>query len=296
MSEKLPYGTKLPAQSDAAGGTTADTLPDETIAIITGGARGIGRHLAEAFARSGYHVALTATSAARAESVASEIAEATGGEASGHGLIVDDAASVGAFKEAILELESRTSRRAQVLINNAGRIESSEGPLWDADPDSLAGVVQANVLGVALMVNAFAPVLIGSAEASGRASRIIDLNSGSGSKGTPAYGVYSASKAALFRIADSVVHYGHDLGLRIFEMAPGVVETEMTKSMPVHDFRGEGDWTTSEQVTGLALDLASGSLDAFTGRYVRAGADTKESLLAEAAGGLSDSTRRLVLG
>ena len=61
-------------------------------------------------------------------------------------------------------------------------------------------------------------------------------------------------------------------------------------------FRTEGDWTTPEQVTGLALALASGSLDAFTGRYVRAGADTEESLRAEAAAGLSDSTRRLVLG
>src|SRR5699024_10740770 len=119
-------------------------------------------------------------------------------------------------------------------------------------------------------------------------SRIIDLNSGSGAKGTPAYAVYSASKAALFRIADSVVQYGHEKGLRIFEMAPGVVETSMTKSMPVHDFRQGDDWTSPEQVTDLALALSSGTLDAFTGRYVRAGADSEESLLAEASG-LEDS-------
>jgi NAD(P)-dependent dehydrogenase (short-subunit alcohol dehydrogenase family) len=72
--------------------------------------------------------------------------------------------------------------------------------------------------------------------------------------------VYSASKAALFRIADSVVHFGHDKGLRIFEMAPGVVETAMTKSMPVHDFRQGDDWTTPADVTDLALALASGTL------------------------------------
>jgi len=69
----------------------------------------------------------------------------------------------------------------------------------------------------------------------------------------------------------------------------------MTKSMPVHDFRTGDDWTSPEQVTGLALALASGTLDAFTGRYVRAGADPEESLLAEAAG-LADKTRRMVLG
>ncbi|MGN6037083.1 SDR family NAD(P)-dependent oxidoreductase [Brevibacterium casei] len=293
MSEKLPYGTRMPADS---ANTEATAVPEETIALITGGARGIGRHLAEAFARAGYRVVVTATSAVKAREAAAEIAGETGGKATGFGLTVDDAASVAELKAAVTGLESETGQRLQVLVNNAGRIESTEGPLWDADPESLAGVVGANVLGVALMVNAFAPVLIAAAEATGRPSRIIDLNSGSGAKGTPAYAVYSASKASLFRIADSVVHFGHGQGLRIFEMAPGVVETAMTKSMPVHDFRTDGDWTTPEQVTDLALALASGSLDAFTGRYIRAGADTEESLRAEAAAGLSDSTRRLVLG
>lgn len=214
----------------------------------------------------------------------------------GVGLRTDDIASVKALRESVTALEAETGKRLQVLINNAGRIESTEGPLWDADPESLKGVVDANVTGVALMVNVFAPVLIAGAEATGRPSRIIDLNSGSGAQGTPAYAVYSASKASLFRLADSVVHFGHEKGLRIFEMAPGVVETAMTKSMPVHDFRTGDDWTSPEQVTDLALALASGTLDAFTGRYVRAGKDSEESLLTEAAGGLSDSTRRLVLG
>lgn len=274
---------------------TATAVPSKTIALITGGARGIGRHLSEAFAKAGYHVIVTATSASNAEAAADEIGEVTGGAVTGVGLRTDDIAAVKALHESVVALEAETGKRLQVLINNAGRIESTEGPLWDADPESLKGVVEANVLGVALMVNVFAPVLIGSAEATGHPSRIIDLNSGSGAKGTPAYAVYSASKASLFRIADSVVHFGHDKGLRIFEMAPGVVETAMTKSMPVHDFREGDDWTSPEQVTDLALALASGTLDAFTGRYVRAGADSEESLLAEAVDGLAESNRRLVL-
>ena len=293
MTEKLPYGTNLPADL-ASGDATA--VPTETIAVVTGGARGIGRYLSEAFASAGYHVVVTATAADKAEKAAAEIVDSTGGAATGYGLRADDIDSVSAFRESVTALETDAGRRLQVLVNNAGRIESTEGPLWEADPESIKGVVDANVLGVALMINAFAPVLITNAEATGRPSRIIDLNSGSGAQGTPAYAVYSASKASLFRIADSVVHFGHDKGLRIFEMAPGVVETEMTKSMPVHDFRGEGDWTSPEQVTDLAVALASGALDAFTGRYVRAGADSEESLLAGNAAELADSTRRLVLG
>ncbi|SMX78748.1 SDR family oxidoreductase [Brevibacterium aurantiacum] len=293
MTEKLPYGTNLPTEGASAGATA---VPSETIAVVTGGARGIGRYLSEAFAKAGYHVVVTATSASKAEAAAAEIVEATGGAVTGLELRADDIDSVSALRIAVAALESESGRRMQVLVNNAGRIESTEGPLWEADPESIKGVVDANVLGVALMVNAFAPVLIAGADATGRPSRIIDLNSGSGAQGTPAYSVYSASKASLFRLADSVVHFGHDKGLRIFEMAPGVVETAMTKSMPVHDFREGDDWTSPEQVTGLALALASGTLDAFTGRYVRAGADSEELLLAEASGGLPESTRRLVLG
>lgn len=293
MTEKLPYGTNLPA--DAVSGD-ATAVPAETIAVVTGGARGIGRYLSEAFANAGYHVVITATAADKAEKAAAEIVDSTGGAATGYGLRADDIDSVSAFRESVTALETDTDRHLQVLVNNAGRIESTEGPLWEADPESIKGVVDANVLGVALMINTFAPVLITNAEAVGRPSRIIDLNSGSGAKGTPAYAVYSASKASLFRIADSVVHFGHEKGLRIFEMAPGVVETTMTKSMPVHDFRGEGDWTSPEQVTDLAVALASGTLDAFTGRYVRAGADSEESLLAGGAAELADSARRLVLG
>ena len=296
MSENQSHHTTAPTGTTGTTGTKpeATAIPAETLAIITGGGRGIGRYLSEAFARAGYHVIVTATSADRAEAAAAEITDATGAAVTGVGLRTDDADSVASLREAVSALESETGRRLQVLINNAGRIESTEGPLWEADPESIKGVVDANVLGVALMINAFAPALIASAEATERPSRIIDLNSGSGAQGTPAYAVYSASKAALFRLADSVVRFGHDQGLRIFEMAPGVVETAMTKSMPVHDFRGEGDWTSPQQVSDLALALASGTLDAFTGRYVRAGADTEESLLAEAEP--ADSTRRLVLG
>lgn len=65
-----------------------------------------------------------------------------------------------------------------MLIKNAWRIESTKASLWEGDPDSLRAVVSANDLGVALMVNSFAPLLMMNPEAPRRSSRIIDFNSG----------------------------------------------------------------------------------------------------------------------
>jgi NAD(P)-dependent dehydrogenase (short-subunit alcohol dehydrogenase family) len=120
--------------------------------------------------------------------------------------------------------------------------------------------------------------------------RIIDLNSGSGAHGTPAHAVYAASKAGLFRIAESLVVHGHDRGLRVFEMAPGVVESDMTRSMPMHDYRTGADWTDPQEVADLAVGLASGLLD---------GVDTPQSLAdaqpALVSGEAGEDFRRLAL-
>lgn len=278
--------------SSAHPDSTADHNSD--LAVITGGARGIGRHLAVAFARAGYAVLLSATDADRAHAAAAEVAREAGADSyrvRGAAVDAGDPESVRRFAAEVTAAAAATDTRLRVLINNAGRIESTEGPIWDADPQSIAAVISANVTGPLLLVNALAPVLLQTAADTETPARIIDLNSGSGAQGTNAYAAYSASKLALFRLADSVQHYGYDRGLRIFEMSPGVIRSDMTQSMPVHDDRSE--WTDPAEVTDLALALAAGGLDAWSGRYVRAGVDTPASLEARAAAGdLGEGTRR----
>lgn len=266
------------------------------LVLITGGTRGIGRHLAAGFAAAGHPVLLTATSAERAQETAEQIAAdaGTGTAVFGAALDVTDAASIESLLARVRDLEAAHDLHLGVLVNNAGVIESTEGPVWEADPADLRRVIETNTLGPLLMLQRFAPHLLAVAEQTGEPTRIIDLNSGSGATGTPAYPAYSASKAALFRVADSVHHFGWDRGLRIFEMSPGVIESDMTHSMPVHDHRTGSDWTSPEDLVALALALAGGGLDAWSGRYMRAGVDTPESLAAR-ADSLGDTARRLRL-
>lgn len=269
-------------------------MNDSTLVLVTGGSRGIGRHLAAGFAAAGHPVLLTATSAAGAERAAAEIAQQTGATVLGVRLDVADPESVAALLDTVTGLEAERGIRLGVLVNNAGVIESTEGPVWEADPADLVRVIRTNTIGPFLVVHRFVPHLLDVAAATGEPVRIIDLNSGSGATGTPQYAAYSASKAALFRLADSVHHFGWERGLRIFEMSPGVIESDMTRSMPIHDRRTGDDWTSPAALVDLALALAGGGLDAWSGRYVRAGVDTPESLAA-AADGLAENTRRLRL-
>ncbi|MDO5712250.1 MAG: SDR family NAD(P)-dependent oxidoreductase, partial [Micrococcales bacterium] len=91
---------------------------------------------------------------------------------------------------------------------------------------------------------------------------------------------YNVSKTALARITGSVALSGAGRGVYAFDLAPGVVRTDMTEAMRAH--RDRTEWTTPAQVGELALALASGELDDWSGRMVRAGADTPESLRARA--------------
>lgn len=78
-----------------------------------------------------------------------------------------------------------------------------------------------------------------------------------------------------------------------FDLAPGVVRTDMTNAMDAH--RERTDWTEPEQVEALALALADGRLDAWSGRMVRVGADTPERLRRRAEQGLPDEARTVGL-
>ena len=252
------------------------------VAVVTGASRGIGRELARALAACGYAVELCARGTAALDEVVAEL-EASGGTARGHAVDVTDETAVETLVAAVLERHHRIN----LLVNNAGLFEP-EGPIWEADVDRWWQVVTVNVLGPFLVSRAVARHM-----AAAGGGRIINLNSGSGGRDTPDLTAYNASKAALARITGGLHLAGGAHGIRAFDLAPGVIETDMTHSMKMH--HGRTEWTSPQEVTDLALALASGDLDAWSGRLVRAGADTPASLRARAEEGLGDDDRRLRL-
>jgi 3-oxoacyl-[acyl-carrier protein] reductase len=240
-------------------------------ALVTGANRGLGRGLAEGLAAAGLGVGLVGRRREALEAVAAEIRDA-GGTAE---VAVADVRSYEATLAAVRELTAAL-RGIDLLVNNAGVVESAEVPVWEADPEEWWDVVETDLRGPFHCVRAVVPGMLKRG-----GGRVIDLNSGAGALDRENYSGYSAAKAGLFRVGGSLHLAGHGRGLRAFELSPGVAHSDMTHSMPMH--AGRTEWTPVSAVVELAVAIARGDLDAWSGCFLRAGTDTPESLAAAAA-------------
>lgn len=253
--------------------------PAARVALVTGAGSGIGRAVAEGLATAGVAVGLLGRIRARLE-VTAEAVRGVGGPAS---VAPADVTDLGAVRAAVAEVE-RELGPVDLLVNGAGAIETAEVPIWAADPREWWAVVESNLRGAFNCVRAVVPGMVARG-----GGRVVDVNSGSGTRDMEVYSAYNAAKTALFRIGGGLHAAGHGLGLRSFEISPGVVRTAMTRGMAVHTDRTE--WTPPDRVVELVVAVARGDLDTWSGRFLRAGVDDLAALRTVAARlGPSDRT------
>ncbi|WP_332694042.1 SDR family NAD(P)-dependent oxidoreductase [Bosea sp. (in: a-proteobacteria)] len=160
------------------------------VAIITGGAQGIGRAVAERFAKSGAKVAIWDLDG----KLASETAAAIGGDASGLAIDVTDAAAV---NEATAELEKRHGS-VDILVTSAG-IAGPNRKTWEYPLDEWAKVMRLNVDGTLHCCQAVIPGMIKR-----NYGRLVLVASIAGKEGNPTASAYSASKAAVIALTKSL--------------------------------------------------------------------------------------------
>ncbi|MBD5788051.1 SDR family NAD(P)-dependent oxidoreductase [Cellulosimicrobium terreum] len=258
-------------------------VPPARTALVTGASRGIGRAIAVGLAATGIDVALLARDADRLAGVAEEIAALGSGESGTAGRAVVLAADVTDAEAVAAAVGAAVDALGGVdlLVNNAGRVDA-EVPLWEADPDEWWAVVETNVRGPFLLSRAVVPGMLARG-----GGRVVDLNSGAGSHDMDGASAYNASKTALLRIGANLHRSGFAHGLRTFELAPGVVRTDMTGSMDMHV--GRTQWTPVERTVEMVVAIARGELDAYSGAFVRVTHDSPASLRAAVDGaGRSD--------
>jgi len=188
---------------------------EDKIALVTGGGAGIGRAIAETFAREGAHVVLADRDGEAAREVADAIVKSNG-SAQAETVDVTDTEQVKALMGRLAERFGRLD----VLVNNAGVGERSDfRHLDDAAWDK---VWKTNVDGTVRCAREAFELL----KASGNAS-IINLSSVMATKHTRQMSVYSATKGAVSALSRSLAVEYAPYGIRVNALCPGYVETAL---------------------------------------------------------------------
>ena len=232
------------------------------VALVTGASTGIGRHLVEALAARGMAVAGLARGEGRLQAAMAEVADATDARTLAVAADVTDRRSVEAAVGTVVE----ELGQIDLLVNNAGLIDALEVPLWEADPDQWWDVVTSHVKGSFLLARAVVPWMVLR-----NRGRVVNIASGMSVRARPEYSAYSVAKTGLMRLTEALAGALEGSDVRAFDVSPGVVDTPMTRSMEM--WRGFEDWTPAERVVELVVAIGTGELDAWSGRFLRAGAD-----------------------
>jgi NAD(P)-dependent dehydrogenase (short-subunit alcohol dehydrogenase family) len=254
---------------------------DGEVALVTGAGRGIGRAVAETYARAGASVTLWARSPDQLEAAADAITGA-GGRALA---VVGDVTSPADVQRAVDETHERFGP-ITLLVSNAG-ITGPYAPIWDADPDEWWRTQEVHVRGAFLCTRAVWADMVARG-----GGRVIVVSSRAAERGGPNLSAYQIAKAAQLRFTESLAAEGAPVGIRAFVLHPGTVDTNFAdqaltrpdsqKYLPefvarLREIRRNPSLgTPMSLVTDLCLFLASGQADGLSGRYLRVDDDWAE--------------------
>ena len=195
------------------------TLLKGEIALVTGATRGIGKSIADEFAKAGAMVIGTATTKEGAENISNRLSST---DLDGHGIVLN-VASTEQISETIKTLK-QSNLMPSILVNNAGI--SLENLLMRIKEEEWEKVIAINLSSAFYLSKA----VIGSM-LKNRHGRIINIGSVQGSTGAPGHSHYSASKAGLIGLTKSLAQEVGSRNITVNAISPGYVSTDMTKDI-----------------------------------------------------------------
>jgi NAD(P)-dependent dehydrogenase (short-subunit alcohol dehydrogenase family) len=226
---------------------------DGKIALITGGARGLGRTMAVALAQAGASIALAGRSKDTCRQAADEVASATGRTARG---FAADVTKIADIEQLATDVE-RELGPVDILVNNAGiNIRGPIQQLTEADWDA---VIDTNLKGPFLCARGW--------------GRVINLGSVLGVIALPGRAPYASSKAGIINLTRVLALEWAGTGVTANAICPGAFATEMNRSLledPVKykEFVAQipmGRWGELDELTGAVVFLASDASSYVTG-------------------------------
>jgi len=234
----------------------------DKVALVTGGAQGIGREICLAFAKEGADIVIGDVNLKQAEETRQEI-EALGRRAEALELDVADYSKVQNTVNKILD----KFKKIDILINNAGvtrdnlilRMSESE---WET-------VIKVNLTGTFNCIKAVSRQMLKQ-----RSGRIINIASIIGLIGNVGQANYSASKAGIIALTKTAAKELASRNINVNAIAPGFIQTQMTGALP-EDIKTKilgqiplARFGNPEDVAGACLFLASGEAGYITGQTI----------------------------
>jgi NAD(P)-dependent dehydrogenase (short-subunit alcohol dehydrogenase family) len=236
----------------------------DKVAIITGGSRGIGQAIAEAYAAAGAKVVISSRKQDGLDVVADGI-RARGGQAVG-------VVAHNGQKDALKALVAQTITHfggLDILVNNAAT-NPHFGPLLEAEDSLWQKTLEVNIMGNVWLTQAAVDVM----RAQGRGGKVINVASVNGLRPGHMQGIYSMTKAALINLTQTLAMELAADQIQVNAIAPGLVKTQFARAIwdndamrdAVLDRVPQHRLGEPEDIAGMALFLASPAASFATGQ------------------------------
>ena len=227
------------------------------VAVVTGGARGIGRAIAERMLASEATVVLWDRDGAEAASTATML----GQQASAHAVDQTDDSAVGRAAAETIERHGRID----ILVNNAG-ITGGNATTWELPSSEWRRVIEVNLIGPYLVSAALLPHMVKQGY-----GRVVNIASVAGKEGNPNASHYSASKAGLIALTKSLGKELANTGVLVNCVTPAAAKTDLFAQMTETQISymlskiPMGRFVQVEEIAALACWLATEECSFSTG-------------------------------
>ena len=234
----------------------------DEVVLVTGSTRGIGKAIAEAFAREGAIVIIFGRTEKSAQTVKQELSQ-KGHKAEGFGCDVTNMQNV---QEIVLKILDKY-KRVDILVNNAGI--TKDNLLVRMSEEDWDEVINVNLKGLYVCTK-----IVTKAMLKAKKGRIINISSIIGIKGNIGQANYAATKAGVIGFTKSIALEFPSRGILANTVAPGYIQTDMTAELK-DETREEllkqiplGTLGTAQDVANICLFLASKEASYITGQTI----------------------------